>query len=243
VEGALLLAQAAWRAWMADHGGSIVNVVSTGGIRPAPFIGAYNTRSYVGWPGEDDPYVPADPTQPTSVLIVCHGFGCAYRNPFVLTPARVAMLRAMLADRFRLVTHAETREAPAYALVLARKDERLGPQLRHAEEDCGASPAVKPSPDDGHPCELQIGGEIRGRGQRMDQLAKTLLQFVGRSIVDRTGLTGGFDFDIQASEIAGGDDLPSIYTAIQEQLGLKLEPIRAPVEFVVVDHIDHPEPN
>lgn len=154
-----------------------------------------------------------------------------------------AMLRAMLADRFRLVTHAETREAPAYALVLARKDERLGPQLRHAEEDCGASPAVKPTPDDGHPCELQIGGEIRGRGQRMDQLAKTLLQFVGRSIVDRTSLTGGFDFDIQASEIAGGDDLPSIYTAIQEQLGLKLEPIRAPVEFVVVDHIDHPEPN
>ena len=61
--------------------------------------------------------------------------------------------------------------------------------------------------------------------------------------MDRTGLTGGFDFDIQASEVAGGDDLPSIYTAIQEQLGLKLESIRAPVEFVVVDHIDHPEPN
>lgn len=153
------------------------------------------------------------------------------------------MLRTMLAERFKLVAHTETREAPTYALVLARKDGRLGPQLRHAERDCGASPAAKSSPDDDHPCELQIGAEIRGRGQRMDQLAKTLLQFVGRSIVDRTGLTGGFDFDIQASEIAGSDDLPSIYTAIQEQLGLKLESIRGPVEFVVVDHIDRPESN
>lgn len=149
-----------------------------------------------------------------------------------------AMLRAMLADRFKLVTHTETREAPAYALALARKDGRLGPQLRRSPKDCGS-----PGQDDEHPCELQIGAEIRGRGQPMAQLAITLLQFVGRSIVDRTGLSGGFDFDIQASEIAGGDDLPSIYTAIQEQLGLKLESIRAPVEFVVVDHIDHPEPN
>jgi uncharacterized protein (TIGR03435 family) len=154
-----------------------------------------------------------------------------------------AMLRTMLADRFKLVAHTETREAPTYALVLARKDGRLGPQLRHAAKDCGASPATPPVPDDDHPCELRIGDAIRGRGQRMDQLAKTLLQFVGRSIVDRTGLTGGFDFDIQASEVASGDDLPSIYTAIQQQLGLKLESIRAPVEFIVVDHIDHPEPN
>ncbi len=144
-----------------------------------------------------------------------------------------AMLRAMLADRFKLVAHTETREAPMYALVLARKDGRLGPQLRHVTKDC----------DDELPCELQIGGEIRGRGQGMEQLAKTLLQFAGRSIVDRTGLTGGFDFDIKASEIAGQDDLPSIYTAIQEQLGLKLESIRGPVEFVVVDHIDRPAPN
>jgi uncharacterized protein (TIGR03435 family) len=154
-----------------------------------------------------------------------------------------AMLRAMLADRFRLVTHTETREAPAYALVLARKDGRLGPQLHHDTRDCGAPGPAPASQDDEHPCELQIGGEIRGRGQPMDQLAKTLLQFAGRSIVNRTGLAGGFDFDIQASEIAGVDDLPSIYTAIQEQLGLKLESIRAPVEFVVVDRIDHPESN
>jgi uncharacterized protein (TIGR03435 family) len=154
-----------------------------------------------------------------------------------------AMLRAMLADRFRLVTHTVTRDAPAFALVLARKDERLGPQLRRAARDCGGAPAASNAPGDEHSCELQIDSEIRGRGQRMEQLAKTLLQFVGRSIVDRTGLTGGFDFDIQASELAGLAALTSIYTAIQEQLGLKLESLRAPVEFVVVDHIDHPKPN
>jgi uncharacterized protein (TIGR03435 family) len=148
------------------------------------------------------------------------------------------MLRTMLAHRFKLVAHTETCEAPAYALVLARKDGRLGPQLRHAEKDCGASPAVKSGPDDDHPRELQIGGAIRGCGQRMDQLAKTLLQFVGRSIVDRAACASN-----SISPRAGGDDLPSIYTAIQEQLGLKLESIRGPVEFVVVDHIDHPEPN
>lgn len=143
------------------------------------------------------------------------------------------MLRALLVDRFSLIAHTEVRDAPAYALMLARKDGRLGPQLRHTVKDCG----------DDHSCALQIGKEISGRGQRMAELAKTLLQFAGRSIEDRTGLDGGFDFDIQASEISGDDSLPSIYTAIQEQLGLKLEPIRAPVEFVVVDRIERPTPN
>jgi uncharacterized protein (TIGR03435 family) len=154
-----------------------------------------------------------------------------------------AMLRALLADRFKLIAHTEVRESSAYALVLARKDGRLGPQLQHAAKDCGAPAATQPSPNDEHPCQLQIGKEISGRGQPMPALAKTLLQFAGRSIEDRTGLTGGFDFDIQASEIAGNDELPSIFTAIQEQLGLKLEPIRAPVEFVVVDSMERPTPN
>jgi uncharacterized protein (TIGR03435 family) len=154
-----------------------------------------------------------------------------------------AMLQALLADRFKLKVHTEVREAPGYALVLARKDKKLGPQLHRAAIDCGA-----PHPDDPqHPCEQQINSEIKGRGQRIDVLAKTLLQFVGRSVVDRTGLTGGFDFDIRAAEIAGGGgdagDIPSIFTAIQEQLGLKLKPIRVEVEFVVVDRIHHPEAN
>lgn len=153
-----------------------------------------------------------------------------------------AMLRNLLADRFKLAVHTETRESPTYALVLTRKDGRLGPQLKHAARDCGAS-APQPTPGEDNPCALRIGKDISGRGQPMAQLAKTLLQFAGRSIEDRTGLTGGFDFDIQASEISGDNDLPSIFTAIQDQLGLKLETTKAPVEFVVVDSIDRPTPN
>lgn len=137
-----------------------------------------------------------------------------------------AHLRALLADRFKLVVHTEVRDSPAYALVLARKDMRLGPQLRTSPADC-ASPQADPEA-----CHLSIGEEIKGRGQTMDMLAKTLLQFAGRSVANQTGLTGSFDFEIRASEIAGDDQLPSIFTAIQEQLGLKLETIRAPVEYV-----------
>lgn len=154
-----------------------------------------------------------------------------------------AMLRALLADRFKLIAHTEVRESPTYALVLARKDGKPGPQLKHATRDCSASPAPQPSPGEDNPCALRIGKDISGRGQPMAQLAKTLLQFAGRPIEDRTGLTGGFDFDIQASEIGGDSDQPSIFTAIQEQLGLKLETTKAPVEFVVVDSIERSTPN
>src|SRR5688572_5952011 len=171
------------------------------------------------------------------------------------TPRQIpAMLRSLLADRFKLIVHTEVREAPAYALVLARNDKRLGSQLRKAPVDCGLAsdpgftmPASQPG--EPPPCELEIGGEIRGRGQRMEVLARMLIQFVGRTIVDKTGLTGGFDFDIQFAEAAagGGDgrgaDLPSVFTALQEQLGLKLESIREPLEFIVIDSIEQPDPN
>jgi uncharacterized protein (TIGR03435 family) len=147
------------------------------------------------------------------------------------------MLKALLAERFKLVVHTEVRDSPAYALVLARKDQRLGPQLKLSANGCGTPQA------DAETCALSIGGEIRGRGQPMDQLAKTLLQFVGRPVANKSQLPGNFDFDIRASEIGGGDELPSIFTAIQEQLGLKLEPTHAPLETVVVDSIEHPNSN
>jgi uncharacterized protein (TIGR03435 family) len=169
------------------------------------------------------------------------------------TPRQIpAMLRALFAERFKLLVHMEVRESPAYALVVARNDPRLGSQLHRAANDCGTSAdkgfvAPQPNPKDAQPCELEIGAAIKGRGQRLDVLARTLMPFVGRTVIDRTGLTGGFDFDIQAAEVAeggaGGGDVPSIFTAVQEQLGLKLESIRAPLEFVVIDRMDHPEPN
>jgi uncharacterized protein (TIGR03435 family) len=168
------------------------------------------------------------------------------------TPQEVpSMLRALLAERFKLVVHTETREAPMYALVLARGDSRLGPQLRHATVDWEAEEAAgravpSPKPGEQQICQRQIGSGILGRGQSMSSLGRMLSVFVERRVVDRTGLTGGFDFDLQfaetktatSPELGGG-----IFTALNEQLGLKLESIRGPLEFVVIDSVEMPTPN
>jgi uncharacterized protein (TIGR03435 family) len=160
------------------------------------------------------------------------------------------MLRAMLADRFKLVTHIETRQTPVFALVLARSDGRLGPQLRRASVDCQAEPAaaLPPAADRGDAplCRAEVTDSITGRGQRMSVLARVLAQFVQRTVLDRTGLTGGFDFDIGAPEPGkdpGSDAAGGMFTALQEQLGLKLESTQAPVDFVVIDSIDRPTPD
>jgi uncharacterized protein (TIGR03435 family) len=167
-----------------------------------------------------------------------------------------SMLRALLKDRFKLIVHSEDREAPIYAIVVARNDGRLGSQLRKASIDCEEAqsagtviPAAKPG--ERGLCESEVGGAILGRGQRISALARSLALFADRPVVDRTGLTGGFDFDLRFPEL----DTPSnataprvepatgIFTAIQEQLGLKLEAARGNLEFVVIDAVDHPTEN
>ena len=168
------------------------------------------------------------------------------------------MLRAMLADRFKLVTHTEMREAPMYALVMARTDGRFGPQLRKASVDCEAAAVAgqtlpSPKPGERGVCDSEIGGEMVGRGQRLTALARMLSLFAGRPVVDRTGLTGGFDFDLRFPELdtppqgrSGGpaaDTGGGIFAAVQEQLGLKLESIRGLLEFVVIDSVQHPTEN
>ena len=169
-----------------------------------------------------------------------------------------AMLRALLADRFKLVAHTEMREAPMYALVLSRTDGRLGPQLRKASIDCDAAQAAgqaipTPKPGERGLCATEIGGEMVGRGQSPGALARMLSLFAGRPVVDRTGLSGGYDFDLRFPELnapAGGrggdpsnDGGGGVFVAVQEQLGLKLEPIRGPLEFVVVDGAARPTEN
>ena len=172
--------------------------------------------------------------------------------PETATPRDVpAMLRALLADRFKLVAHTETREAPIFALVLARRDGRTGPGLRQAALDCVAAEATgrvipPPEPDQPATCESEISDRIKGRGQPMSALARMLTAFVQRRVVDRTGLSGGFDFDLQFEAAASGptvDAAGNVITALQEQLGLRLESTRAPVEFVVVDKVESPTPD
>jgi uncharacterized protein (TIGR03435 family) len=167
-----------------------------------------------------------------------------------------AMLRALLADRFKIVLHNEVRAAPLYALIVARNDGRPGPQLRKASIDCEAAQAAgtaipAPKPGERGLCESEIGGAILGRGQRMTALARMLSMFTDRPVVDRTGLTGGFDFDLRFPELDTSpnataprvDPATGIFTALQAQLGLKLQATRGNVEFVVIDAVQHPTEN
>jgi len=149
------------------------------------------------------------------------------------------MLRTLLADRFKLVVHKETRDLPAFALVLARRDGKLGPSLRKSEADCSAASPAKASPGS---CGFRVGeGVLTGRGATMEKLASELV-LTGRLVVDRTGLNGTFDMDLQWTP----DELTTnavLFSALQQQLGLKLEAIRAPVEVIVIDSAAKPSEN
>ena len=149
------------------------------------------------------------------------------------------MMRSLLADRFKLVIRKKTRDLPAYALVLARRDGKLGPSLRRSNADC--SPANRQTVPAGS-CGFRIGdGVLAGRGTTIDKLAAELI-LTGRLVVDRTGLTGSFDMDMTwtPDELATNTDL---FAALQEQLGLKLEAIRTPVEVIVIESASKPSEN
>jgi uncharacterized protein (TIGR03435 family) len=151
-----------------------------------------------------------------------------------LSQARPGYLRGLLEDRFQLKYHWEPRQLPAYNLVLARRDGKLGPQLRHRTSDCSADP-----PCDVHfkaPGDVTLGGP-------MAYIVETLSRFAGRLVVDRTGLEGMFDVKLQWTPDASRESNPtgaSLADAIQDQLGLKLESTTGPVEVLVVDRVEHP---
>ena len=172
-----------------------------------------------------------------------------------------AMMQALLASRFKLKAHTETREQPIYALLLARSDGRLGPQLTRSTADCsagaqgrGASGAfTAPQPGERPVCGLNTNinnviGTMKGGGRPIADLLPSLGNIVNRIVVDRTGLTGTFDIDLRWSAEAltpnaqSGTpaDAPTIFTALQEQLGLKLEGARGPVEVLVIESIEQP---
>jgi len=167
------------------------------------------------------------------------------------------MMRALLADRFKLTVHTETKEQPIYALVLARVDKKLGPQIKESTLDCASSAQPAPSKECGMNTNLSNGGgDMKGGGLTLADLAGWLAGFVtDRMVIDRTGLTGQFDFELrwtpqnlQAAQPNPADgaktpDGPPIFVALPEQLGLKLEAQRGLVEFVVIDSVQHPEPN
>jgi uncharacterized protein (TIGR03435 family) len=173
-----------------------------------------------------------------------------------------SMMRSLLIERFRLAVHRETREFPAYALQLARRDGKLGPQLHPSTVDCAAIAAARggsagppPSGTDRPQCGIRAaGGQMIAGGLPLSQLASLLSSMVQRVVIDKTGLMRNFDFELKwtpdrttsgtpVSAAPSDPDAPSIFAALQEQLGLKLESATNPVEVLVVDHVERPTPD
>jgi uncharacterized protein (TIGR03435 family) len=200
----------------------------------------------------------------------------------------MAMVKSLLADRFKLVSHNETKESPIYSLVMARSDSKLGPKLSKTTDDCekilaerraaaraggpgpNAAAVFTPPPISERPiCTINMGSSqgpngtgfvmrFRGGGQPIDNIVRQLEALADRPIVNRTGLTGLYDFDLEfvprfvgqplatggisaagQGPVAPIDDGPTIFDAVQ-QLGLKLESTRGPVEYLVIDSVEKP---
>jgi uncharacterized protein (TIGR03435 family) len=173
------------------------------------------------------------------------------------------MLRSLLIERFKLAFHNESREMPIYALMKARADGRLGPNLVPAAVDCaamrgrrgGGPPPAPPQPGQKMECGFMMGpGRMNAGGMPMSQLAQSLSPQVGRIVLDKTELTGNYDFEMTYAPegFAGPPPLlngapppvdpnaPTLFTALQEQLGLKLDSQRGPVDVVVIDSVEQP---
>ena len=194
-------------------------------------------------------------------------------------PSRVQlMIRSLLAERFKLVVHNETKDQSIYALIMARSDGRFGPELKKSETDCaamiaaargrgpgrGMPPPGPPQPGERMPCGIRIGmGNMAVGGATLAQFANSLGMFVGRIVQDKTGLTGAYDIALtwtpdqlpqrppgtpadQPIRVNGADidpNGPSIFTAVQEQLGLKLDAQRGSVAMLIIDKVERPVEN
>jgi len=178
-----------------------------------------------------------------------------------------SMLRSLLVERFTLAVHNETRDMPVYALMKARTDGKLGTKLTPATVDCaalgrgrrgGGPPPAPPQPGQKMDCGMMIGpGRLNAGGMPMSNLATALAPQVGRIVLDKTELMGNYDFELSYAPEAIGSvggpppllnggplpvdpNAPNLFTALQEQLGLKLDSQRGPVDVVVIDRIEQP---
>lgn len=164
------------------------------------------------------------------------------------------LLRALLAERFGIVARTETQDRPMYALVRARSDGRPGPGLRPTSTDCLAvmsGRAAPGAPGNGPTCGTAISpGAYKRDGVPLATLVDFLTSRLERPTVDRTGLTGFFDVELRyrplgggANAQAAGADEPDLITALADQLGLKVDSIRGPVQVTVFDRLERPRPD
>ena len=206
-------------------------------------------------------------------------------NATLTTDQMLNLLQTLLADRFKLKVHTETRDVPIYALMLSRGDGKLGDKLKPSADNCpdfkvqqqqqleaiakggiAALAAMAPKPGETRPCAFaplpSVPGSIgmKASGQSLDTLTLLLTQFTGRPVVNKTGLTGLYDFEFRIdmqtlmrlySELGinvpplppGLPEGPSLMTQLQEDLGLKLDSQRGPGEVLVIDSAERPTPD
>jgi len=196
-------------------------------------------------------------------------FDIEARAAATATPDDVrAMLRALMKDRFSLESHIESKETSIFAMIASRSDGKLGAGLRRAGTACApiTPPPGAPAPPPPPPASgLGLGGfafrcpsaflpgrfSIRAIDMRGFATVLWRRANVGRPVTDRTGLTGDFDIDLfyapYGENINGApiptDGLPSIFTAVQEQLGLRLDSARGPIDVLVIDRLSPPAEN
>jgi len=181
-----------------------------------------------------------------------------YSTPSAFRDRARLMLRPLLADRFKLVTRHEHREIAVYSLVLARTDGRFGPQFRRSSADaCSGLPkAVRPAPGTAEPempmpcgAEMYRLGHLAARGMALSNLAFNVSRWTDRVVVDRTGLDGTFDWDVQwvpdpqVPDPAHPPEGPSLFAALRDQAGFKLDGARAPVDVLIVESAARPDPD
>jgi uncharacterized protein (TIGR03435 family) len=182
---------------------------------------------------------------------------------------RQRMLQALLADRFKLTVHRETKELPVYVLVVAKG----GPKFHEAKPGDTYPNGMKlPDGRGGAGLMFMGSGELTAQGLPLAPLVRELSLQLGRTVIDKTGLTGNYDFSLKwtsdatvgafgerlAPRATGGTEGsqpgtggtsepessgPSIFTAMQDQLGLKLQSEKGPVETLVIDHVEKPSAN
>ena len=176
--------------------------------------------------------------------------------------AMMLATQALLADRFKLSMHRATQDLEVYRLVMAKQDRRPGPGLRQSTYDCtglvraqdeaakGGPPAPTPNTPDHVVCGLRVNvGRIQFGGRPLAATLDILTAMTRRRVIDETGLAGNWEFDISFNPPApppGMDvppaslDAPSLFTVLQEQLGLKLESARVPMSVMVIDRLERP---
>jgi uncharacterized protein (TIGR03435 family) len=175
----------------------------------------------------------------------------AWHNPNAQPAMLHAMLRAMLVERFKLTLHRESKESPVYTLVVAKG----GPKLKETNPDT-PHPSGITMPGGSVMVPDQNGQMLNFYGASMSSLALVLSNFAGRAVMDQTGLKGRYDFSLNRTAVMSlkmdqsgmpappsSDPEQSIFTTVQEQLGLKMVSGKSSVESLVLDHIERPTGN